>query len=447
MTEPKKTKKKSLPHTRAVQRDRSKRATGMPPDEVLVEQMETVVHPGVYGQMDLYRAMGLRARILTLPVMVAFVLGLLWRQIGSVREAVRVLHDEGMLWIEPIEGVSVQALLTRMSRLPAELFYRVLMDCLPAMHTRAQERQRPGPRAVAWAQQHFHTIWAFDGSTLDGLLKKCGLLQGQTGVVLAGKIGTLLDVVTQLPAHIWYEAHSQAHDHTFWPQVLAVVSTGCLLLLDKGLIDFAIFDHLTEQQVGFITRLKSNTRMQVTQVLSKTANVHDRLMVLGAPQAQCDHPMRLVEVLFHGKWYRYLTNVIDPAILPAECVVALYDQRWRIEDAFNVIKRLLGLAYFHTGSLNGLQIQVWATWLLYALLVDLTDAVAEALHRPFKDLSLEMVFRGLYHFARDRHKGRASDPVEYFARRAKDLALIKQKRPKHRLSLVEQMNLTIPLVP
>jgi hypothetical protein len=248
MTEPKKTKKKSLPHTGAVQRDRSKRATGMPPDEVLVEQMETVVHPGVYGQMDLYRAMGLRARILTLPVMVAFVLGLLWRQIGSVREAVRVLHDEGMLWIEPIEGVSVQALLTRMSRLPAELFYRVLMDCLPAMHTRAQERQRPGPRAVAWAQQHFHTIWAFDGSTLDGLLKKCGLLQGQTGVVLAGKIGTLLDVVTQLPAHIWYEAHSQAHDHTFWPQVLAVVSTGCLLLLDKG---YTATGHLDfAEQVG-----------------------------------------------------------------------------------------------------------------------------------------------------------------------------------------------------
>ena len=80
------------------------------------------------------------------------------------------------------------------------------------------------------------------------------------------------------------------------------------------------------------------------------------MIVLGSPQAHYQHPMRLVEVLFHGKWYRYLSNVIDPTILPAECVVALYDQRWRIEDAFNVIKRLLGLDYFHTASLNGLQI-------------------------------------------------------------------------------------------
>jgi len=446
MSENKEPKKKSVRHTRAVQRDRSKRVTGMPPDESLVEQMELVVHPAVYGQLDMYRALGLRTRILTLPVMVGFMLGLLWRQIGSVREAVRVLHDEGMLWIEPIEEITVQAMLARMNHMPAELFRRVLMDCLPTMQSRAQARQRPLPKAMQWARQHFDRIWACDGSALDAVLKKCGLLREQTGVVLAGKLATVFDIVTQLPAHIWYEANSDTHDHSFWPLIMEVLQAGSLLLLDRGFMDFAVFDQLTEKHVGFITRPKSNTRTQVTQVLSKTAMIHDSLIILGAAQDQCQHPMRLVEVLFHGKWYRYLTNVTEPAILPAECVVALYDQRWRIEDAFNIIKRLLGLAYFHTGSFNGLQLQVWATWLLFALLVDLTDAVADALHRPFRDLSLEMIFRGLYHFARDRHRGLATDAVAYFARRAKDLDLIKQKRPQHRLSLVEQMNLTIPLI-
>jgi hypothetical protein len=440
-------KKRSLPHTRAVQRDRSKRANGIPPDEVLIEQMEAVIHPAVYAQMDIYYAMGLRVRILTLPVMVAFVLGLIWRQLGSVREAVRVLHEEGMLWLEPLEGVSPQAVLERMTSLPAVLFYRVLLECVPQMQARAEARQRPLPPAVAWARQHFQAIWALDGSTLDGLLRKCGLLQEKEGPVLGGKIGTLFDVATHMPAHIWYEEDSQAHDAGFWPQVLTVLTRGCLLLLDKGLIDFAIFDELSERQVGFITRPKSNTQMQVRQVLSKTATVHDALIRLGSGPKQCAHPMRLVKVLFRGKWYAYLTNVLDPVVLPAECVVALYDQRWRIEDAFNVVKRLLGLAYFHTGSLNGLQVQLWATWLLYTLLVDLTDAVAEALHRPFKEVSLEMVFRGLYHFAHAHHKGRADDPIEYFARKAKDLALIKYKRPKKRLSLIEQMELTIPSIP
>ncbi len=446
MAEKKKAKKKSLPHTRAIQRDRSKRLNSQPTEEKVVAWMEAVVHPAVYAQLDTYYAMGLRARILTLPVMVAFVLGMLWRQLGSVREAVRVLREEGMLWINAVEEVSPQAVLERMSTLPAVLFYQILLDCLPQLQTRAQVRQRPLPPATAWANQHFSRIWAFDGSVLDGLLRKCGLLEEAEGPLLAGKIGTMLDVVTQMPAHIAYEEQSQAHDQGFWPWILSVVSAGCLLLLDADLLNFDRFDQLTDQGVGFVTRPKSNTRMEEVAVLNKTANIHDTLIILGGPQNRCRHQMRLVQVLFRGKWYRYLTNVLDPDRLPPACVVALYDQRWRIEDAFNTVKRLLGLAYFHVGSSNGIQMQVWATWLLYALLVDLTDAVAEALRRPFKDISLEMVFRGLYHFAQARHQGKADDPVAYLAHKAKALSLIKQKRrPKH-LSLIQQMDLTIPKV-
>lgn len=446
MAEKKKPKKKSLPHTRAIQRDRSKRVNSRPPDEEVVAWMEATIHPAVYAQLDTYYAMGLRARILTLPVMVAFVLGLLWRQLGSVREAVRVLHEEGMLWISAVEEVSPQAVLERMSTLPAILFYQILLDCLPHLQERAQARERLLPPAVAWVQNHFTHVWAFDGSVLDGLLKKCGLLQGTEGPLLAGKIGAMLDIVTQMPAHIWYEEQSQANDQSFWPWIVGVVSANCLLLLDQGLLNFEMFDRLSAQEVGFITRPKSNTKMKEVHVLSKTAQIHDTLVILAGSQKQCRHPMRLVKVLFRGKWYRYLTNVLDPARLPPQCVVALYDQRWRIEDAFNVVKRLLGLAYFYTASINGIQMQVWATWLLYTLLVDLTDAVAETLKRPFKDISLEMVFRGLYHFAQARHTGKANDPIEYFVRKAKALSLIKQKRrPKHQ-SLIQQMNLTIPKI-
>ena len=82
-----------------------------------------------------------------------------------------------------------------------------------------------------------------------------------------------------------------------------------------------------------------------------------------------------------------------------------------MEDAFNIVKRLLGLAYFWCGASNAVQVQVWATWILYAVLVDLTDAVAEAVGQPFKALSLEMMFRALYHYTqacqrlREREQG------------------------------------------
>jgi hypothetical protein len=115
---------------------------------------------------------------------------------------------------------------------------------------------------------------------------------------------------------------------------------------------------------------------------------------------------------------------------------------YTIEDAFNIVKRLLGLAYFWSGSLNGVQTQVWATWIVYAVLVDLTDAVAEALCKPFRAVSIEMVYRGLYHFTQAYHRGDATDPVAYLAAKAQALGILKRKRKK-RASPAELAYLTI----
>ena len=52
------------------------------------------------------------------------------------------------------------------------------------------------------------------------------------------------------------------------------------------------------------------------------------------------------------------------------------------EEAFNTTKRFLNLSYLWTGSLNGIQLQIWATWLFYALLVDLGDALADRMGVP-----------------------------------------------------------------
>src|SRR5207249_799406 len=124
-------------------------------------------------------------------------------------------------------------------------------------------------------------------------------------------------------------------------------------------------------------------------------------------------------------WRRYLTSELDPTRLGAAQVVGLYAQRWRIEEAYALVKRLLGLAYFWTGSVNGVELQLWATWLLYAVLIDLTDAVAERLQRPFAALSVEMVYRSIYYFTVAHQQGQANDPVEYLAENAEWLGVLK----------------------
>ncbi len=72
--------------------------------------------------------------------------------------------------------------------------------------------------------------------------------------------------------------------------------------------------------------------------------------------------------------------------------------------------------------------QVWATWLFYAVLVDLTDAVADELKQPFAAVSLEMVYCSLYFFTQAYYRGEATDVVKYLAENASWLGLLKRKR-------------------
>jgi len=414
-------------HTRAVQRARTTRPNAAPPDDQIAQRLTEVVHPATLSQIAAFHKLGLRERLLTLPIMMAFVVNLIWRQIGSVCEAVRVVQREGMLWCTPL-AVSQQAVEQRLNALPESLFHQVLQDILPQMQQRWETRSRPLPPELAWAQQQYTAVLALDGSTLDQLLRKCGLLREGSGPVLAGRIAALLDVCSHLPRDLWYEQDQHAHDQRFWERAIDRLEAGTLLLIDLGFTNYAIFDQVTTAGVTFITRLKSNAHIEVVQVLQRSATLHDEVVRLGSGSGACTYPMRVIAVLYRGKWYRYLTNETDPVRLPAAYVVALYWQRWRIEEALNVVKRLLGLAYFWAGSINAIQLQLWATWIVYAVLIDLTDAVAEELRQPFAALSVEMVYRGLYHFTQARQRGEADDVVAYLAAHAKSLGILKRKR-------------------
>lgn len=426
MSEEKRPRKaSSVRHTRAIQRDRSKHSITAPTDEQIQERLTEIVHPATLAQVDYFRKLGLRERTLGLVVMVAFVLDMIWRQISGVSEMVRLTQTETTLWVSP-RKVSQQAFSQRLTSLPAQLFLNILLSVLPRMQQRWSERKRPLPPEIAWAQERYSAVQVVDGSTLDALMRKIGLLKDLPHNPLAGKITALLNLGSRLPSQIWYESDPQAHDQRFWPQILAAVKANTLLIFDLGYTNFEIFGQLTLADVKFITRAKSNLVYVFDRAILNTARVRDSLVWIGPEDKQ--QWVRLVEVLYGGKWYRYLSNELEAKRLPTAYLVALYWQRWRIEDAYAIVKRLLGLAYFWCGAQNAVEMQVWATWLLYVVLVDLTDAVAEALQQPFAAISIEMVYRSLYFFTQAHAHGRADEVVAYLAANTKLLGILKRKR-------------------
>jgi Transposase DDE domain len=429
-----------MPKKRTTNRDHAKRQQRpMMEDEAIAAQLEQLITPAVVAQEKYYRQLGMRDRILNLPLMVAAVLTLIWRDVAGVRELARILAREGFLWCEP-KQVSQQALSQRFLTFPAEIFERVFKELLPEFEQKwHSRRQRPLPDSIQFTLTKFERILACDGSTLEAIFKKLESLSTVPKNQLAGKIGVVIDLVTRLPVEIWFQEKATASDMKFESDILNLVKPQTLILLDRGFCHYQFWQQLIERNIHLITRLNNKASFTVGRVFTNSYSIRDRIVTMGAgtKTVPCI-TMRLVEIRMGKAWYSYLTSVLDPLILPPYVVADLYGRRWRIEEAFNTIKRLLGLSYLWTGSLNGIQLQLWGTWLFYAVLVDLGDAVADEVSLPFDRISLEMIYRGLYHFYVAHHKGLATDPIKYFAApENRDLGIIKSIRKPFKKLIID----------
>ena len=399
-------------------------------DEVIAAQLANLVTPAITAQESYYRSLGMRDRILNLPFMVAAVLTLLWRDVTGVRELTRILGREGFLWCEPTQ-VSQQAISQRFLTFPAELFERVFKELLPEFRAKWHSRkQRPLPQSLEFATTKFEKVWACDGSTLEALFKKLNSLEDIAIGQLAGKMGVVIDLITRLPIEIWFRENPKMSDINFESDILNLVQARTLILLDRGFYHFLFWQQLIERDVHFITRLKKGAKFKEQHIFTESYSIRDRLIQMGYGTEKSPYiTLRLVEIRSGKAWHSYLTSVIEPLILPPYIVENLYSKRWKIEEAFNVVKRLLGLSYLWTGSINGIKLQIWGTWLFYAVLVDLGDAVADELALPLDRISLEMIYRGLYHFSVAHQKGLANDPIKYFAApENQDLGVVKSIR-------------------
>ena len=400
------------------------------PDNAVIDQhLKELLSPAVYSQQAYYRSLGMRERILTLPLMVAAVVTLLWHQVPSVSELTRMLNRKDLLWAKAVK-VSRQAVSDRFLSFPASIFKRVFDELVPSFKERWQRRSRPLPPSIAYAKERFKQVWAADGSVLEALFRKLDSLKDCPAGQLAGKICTVIELGSQLPVEVWFSEDSKAHDCQFLDHLLALATAKTLLILDRGFYDFRWWAQLIGKQVDFICAGKSNLAYRGIQEFSNTPRLKDRLIAIGKDdQGKALLQLRLIEIRKGKGWYRYLTSVLDPQVLPPYVVADLYARRWRIEQAFHLVKRLLGLAYLWTGSLNGIKLQIWATWLMYAVLIDLSDAVADAVQLPLERISPEMVWRGLYHFNHAYNAGQATDPVAYLAApENRDLGVIKSLR-------------------
>jgi len=333
-----------------------------------------------------------RKRILTVEVVLLGLICFVLRRLASFREIVERLRMGDLPGLMAAE-VTPSAFYQRLGSLSHTLF----LDLLRSTSAELDKSQKFQRSAVLELAPFATRVVALDDTTLDALMRRAKWLQDfPKGAyeTLGGRLGCALDLSTGRFAEIIYDEDAKANEKNHAKPLIERLPAGSLYVFDLGYFSFPFFDYLSERFCYFVTRLRKKATFKEIEVLADGPLYRDRIIYLGKYRAdQAAHPVRLVELLIKGTWYRYLTNVLNPQLLPAPKVWAIYAQRWNIEMAFAAVKRALKMAFLRATHQNGILIQVWSTLTAYQVLQDMRLEIAKEWGWKDDDVSWQILMR------------------------------------------------------
>jgi hypothetical protein len=185
----------------------------------------------------------------------------------------------------------------------------------------------------------------------------------------AVKLHLLLDHDGYLPTYA-YISNGKKHDVTVARKV--PLSPHSIVAMDRGYNDYGLFAYWTENDIFFVTRLKSNADYTVIDERSVPQNrniLEDQLIQFNGYTAykKCPHILRRVAVWDPVK-EREIVLLTNHMEFGATTISAIYKDRWQIELFFKALKQNLKVKTFVGTSENALYIQIW-TALIAMLLI------------------------------------------------------------------------------
>ena len=185
------------------------------------------------------------------------------------------------------------------------------------------------------------------------------------------KMHTLFNVRTGLPEFLTVTPGKRG-DVTEARERFNTLEAGSILVFDRGYIDYRWWYRLTEQNIWFVTRTKSNQSIFVAGQHEKSSDPHccgDERVYIGEYYSGNDYPKALRRVTWKdedsGEVYQYITNNFE---LSADQIALIYKNRWQIELFFKWIKQNLKIKSFLGTSKNAVLSQIWTAMIFYLLM-------------------------------------------------------------------------------
>jgi hypothetical protein len=217
-----------------------------------------------------------------------------------------------------------------------------------------------------------HPLYSLDSSTIDVCLSAFPWADFRTtkGAV---KLHVGLNHAGYLPEFVTI-TEGKKHDVTMGR--MFNFPRGSIVAIDKGYNDYTWYKQLTDKDISFVTRLKSNAKYRIIQrhsVLKNKGLTCDQTIEFTGPQVSKKCPVRLRRIGYRdadtNKKYVFLTNNFT---LSAKTIADIYKARWQVELFFKWIKQNLKIKSFIGTSKNAVMTQIWIAMCVYLLIAFLS---------------------------------------------------------------------------
>jgi hypothetical protein len=341
----------------------------------------------------------------------------LLRGFGKQSALWRLLSEHG-LWKYPLIPVTDDAVRVRLARDGLAPMERLLAQVTALLASRIAPFVETGLAPFACE------VVALDEFALDTIARLLPPLRGLPAgdpALLAGKVAALFDLRRQQWRTVAYREETLQNEKVAARSMLEGLAAGALLLADLGYFGFQWFDDLTDQGYFWLSRLRSKTSYTVIHTFYHHGDTLDCLIWLGAYRAdRAKHAVRLIQFRANGHLYRYITNVLDPALLTPADAARLYARRWDIEMAVNAVKSQLGLHLIWSAQPILIQQQVWAVLLIFQIFSAFRLEVAGQAEVDLFEVSLPLLIE---YFPRYAYAG--TDPIPVFVAHGRKLGFIR----------------------
>lgn len=186
------------------------------------------------------------------------------------------------------------------------------------------------------------------------------------------KAHSVLNADEKVPEMVWFSSGA-TNDQQFLKKLK--LDSNTVYVFDKGYNDYKAFKLFTDNETGFVTRLKDNAKFEINEENIISDRIHsgvllDTIIEVEVKENNLVSKLKLRKIRFYDREnkrvFEFITNLFD---FRADTVAALYKIRWQIELVFKQLKQNFPLKYFLGDNENAIKIQIYCA-LIANLLIE-----------------------------------------------------------------------------